>query len=250
MARKPQLAEAQAGLFAGASPAASAAGSPPGHLGHRERIRARLLDHGAQATADYEILEVLLFANYPRKDTKPVAKALIARFGSLAGVLAADPRALTEVEDVGPGAAATIKAAQAAALHLLRAEVQDRPVLNNWERLTGYLHAAIAREPIEQFRVLFLDSKNRLLADEAQAKGTVNHTPVYPREVVKRALALHATALILVHNHPSGDPAPSRADVEMTAEVKQAAAALGIVLHDHLIIGQGRQLSFRREGLL
>ncbi len=248
MPRKPQLSEAP-GLFtlASAGPAGEAA---PGHLGHRERIRAKLLDHGAAPLADYEVLEVLLFANYPRVDTKPVAKALIARFGSLAGVLAADPRELLEVEKVGPGAAATIKAAQAAALRMLRAEAKEAPVLNNWDRLTAYLHAALAREKVEQFRVLFLDTKNRLLADEAQAKGTVNHTPVYPREVVKRALDLGATALILVHNHPSGDPTPSRADIEVTAEVKRAAAALGIALHDHLIIGNGRQLSFRREGLL
>lgn len=246
MARKPQLSEAAPGLF-GPAPAEAA---QPGHLGHRKRLRERLLTRGAEALADYEILEALLFANYPQRDTKPVAKALIERFGSLAGVLAARPEELQEVENVGPGAAGTIKAAQAAALHMLRAEVRDQPVLNNWDRLAGYLHAVMAREPIEQFRVLFLDTKNRLIADEAQARGTVNHTPVYPREVVKRALELGATALILVHNHPSGDPTPSRADIEMTAEVKAAAVALGIVLHDHLIVGNGRQLSFRREGLL
>ena len=246
MARKPHLSEAAPGLF---DPAPAEA-AQPGHLGHRKRLRERLLTRGAEALADYEILEALLFANYPQRDTKPVAKALIERFGSLAGVLAARPEALQEVENVGPGAAGTIKAAQAAALHMLRAEVRDQPVLNNWDRLAGYLHAVMAREPIEQFRVLFLDTKNRLIADEAQARGTVNHTPVYPREVVKRALELGATALILVHNHPSGDPTPSRADIEMTAEVKAAAVALGIVLHDHLIVGNGRQLSFRREGLL
>ena len=198
MGRKPHLAEA-AGLF---SLSPDGAETPPGHLGHRERIRARLLDHGAEAMADYEVLEVLLFANYPRADTKPVAKALIARFGSLAGVLAAPPVELQEVEKV------------------------------------------------EQFRVLFLDTKNQLLADEVQARGTVNHTAAYPREVVKRALELGATAVILVHNHPSGDPTPSRADIAMTREVKVAADALGITLHDHLIIGNGRHLSFRREGLL
>ncbi len=248
MRRKSQLAEAGPSLldFAGAG----GAEPPPGHLGHRHRLRDRLLTRGAEALADYEILEVLLFANYPRQDTKPVAKALIVRFGSLGAVLSARPEQLQEVEKVGPGAAATIKAAQAAALHLLRAEVREQPVLNNWDRLTAYLSAVMAREAIEQFRVLFLDTRNRLIADEAQARGTVNHTPVYPREVVKRALELGATAIILVHNHPSGDPAPSRADVEMTQEVKAAATALGIVLHDHLIIGNGRHLSFRREGLL
>ena len=246
MRRKPQLSEASPGLFI-VPPAEEAR---PGHLGHRDRVRERLLTRGAEALADYEILEVLLFANYPREDTKPIAKALIERFGSLASVLAARAEELQEVKRVGPGAAGTIKAAQAAALHMLRAEVQDQPLLNNWDRLTGYLHAAMAREPIEQFRVLFLDTRNRLIADEKQARGTVNHTPVYPREVVKRCLDLGATAIILVHNHPSGDPTPSRADIEMTAEVKAAAGALGIVLHDHLIIGNGRQLSFRREGLL
>jgi DNA repair protein RadC len=237
MARKPHLAEA-AGLF---SLPPDVAETPPGHLGHRERIRARLLEHGAEAMADYEVLEVLLFANYPRVDTKPVAKALIARFGSLAEVLAARPAELQEVEKVGPGAAA---------LRLLRAEARALPVLNNWDRLTGYLHAALAREKVEQFRVLFLDTRNQLLADEVQARGTVNHTAAYPREVVKRALELGATAVILVHNHPSGDPTPSRADIAMTREVKVAADALGITLHDHLIIGNGRHLSFRREGLL
>lgn len=246
MRRRPQLAEASPPLLDLPAPEEA----KPGHLGHRDRLRERLLTRGAEALADYEILEILLFSNYPRKDTKPVAKALIARFGSLASVFAARPEELQEVEDVGPGAAGTIKAAQAAALHMLRAEVRDQPVLNNWDRLTDYLHAALAREPIEQFRVLFLDTKNRLIADEAQAKGTVNHTPVYPREVVKRALELGATALILVHNHPSGDPTPSRADIAMTAEVKAATEALGILLHDHLIIGNGRHLSFRREGLL
>jgi DNA repair protein RadC len=248
MARRPQLAEVSMPLLD--LPPVAADEAKRGHLGHRERVRERLLARGADALADYEILEVLLFANYPRRDTKPVAKALIARFGSLAGVLAARPEELREVEDVGPGAAGTIKAAQAAALHMLRAEVREQPVLNNWDRLSGYLHAALAREKVEQFRVLFLDIRNRLIADEAQAKGTVNHTPVYPREVVKRCLELGATAMILVHNHPSGDPTPSRADIEMTAEVKTAAVALGIVLHDHLIVGNGRLLSFRREGLL
>jgi DNA repair protein RadC len=139
---------------------------------------------------------------------------------------------------------------QAAALRMMAAEVREKPVLNNWDRLLGYLHAALAREKVEQFRILFLDPKNRLIADEAQAKGTVNHTPVYPREVVKRALELHATALILVHNHPSGDPTPSRADMEMTTQIRDAAALLEIVVHDHLILGNGRHFSFRQEGLL
>jgi len=246
MARKPQLSEAGPFLL-DLSPQEDA---PPGHLGHRERIRQKLLTAGPDALADYELLEVLLFFAILRQDTKPIAKALIERFGSFAGVLAAPPAELREVKGVGDAAVAVIKAAQAAALRLLRAEARERPVLNNWDRLAAYLTAAMSREAVEQFRVLFLDTRNRLIADEAQARGTVNHTPVYPREVVKRALELGATALILVHNHPSGDPTPSRADIEMTGEVKAASGALGIVLHDHLIVGNGRILSFRREGLL
>jgi DNA repair protein RadC len=249
MARKPQLAEAGPSLLA-LPPPMSEAEAPPGHLGHRERLRQKLLTAGPEALADYELLELLLFFAVLRRDTKPIARALIARFGSFAQVLAAPPAELREVEGAGDSVVAVIKAAQASALRLLRAEAQEQPVLNNWDRLTAYLTAAMARERIEQFRVLFLDTRNRLIADEAQARGTVNHTPVYPREVVKRALELGATALILVHNHPSGDPTPSRADIGMTAEVKAAAGALGLVLYDHLVIGNGRLLSFRREGLL
>jgi DNA repair protein RadC len=249
MARKNQLAEAGPSLLT-LPPLTSEEEAPPGHLGHRERLRQKLLTAGPEALADYELLELLLFFAVLRRDTKPIARALITRFGSFARVLAAPPAELKEVEGAGDSVVAVIKAAQASALRMLRAEVAERPVLDNWDRLTGYLTAAMAREPIEQFRVLFLDTRNRLIADEAQSRGTVNHTPVYPREVVKRCLELGATALILVHNHPSGDPTPSRADIEMTAEVKAAAQALGIVLHDHLIIGNGRQLSFRREGLL
>ena len=157
---------------------------------------------------------------------------------------------LMETRGLGVHSVAALKLVQAAALRLAKAEVMDTPVLNNWDRLITYLNAAISREKIEQFRILFLDSKNRLIADEAQARGTVNHTPVYPREVMKRALELHATALILVHNHPSGDPTPSRADIEMTREIRVAGEIFSVVVHDHLIIGNGRHLSFRREGLL
>ena len=251
MARKPHFAEASAGLL-GLLPQAAqeTANEPPGHLGHRARMRQKLLGAGPEALLDHELLEMLLFIALPRRDTKPIARALIARFGDFAVVLAAAPEELQETEGMGEAGAAALKAVQAAALRMMRAGLREQPLLDNWDRLIGYLTAAIAREPIEQFRVLFLDAKNRLIADEAQARGTVNHTPVYPREVVKRALALQATALILVHNHPSGDPTPSRADIEMTQEVKAAATVLGIALHDHLIIGRGRHLSFRREGLL
>ena len=224
--------------------------STVGSEGHRERMRNRILAGGGDTMADYELLEMVLFIALPRIDTKTLSKTLIARFGSYAAVIAAPPEELREVKGVGESAVATLKVVQLAAQRLARAEVLDRPVLNNWDRLMDYLHAVLARERVEQFRVLFLDTRNRLLADEAQARGTVNHTPVYPREVVKRALELHATALILVHNHPSGDPTPSRDDIAMTREVREAAAVLGIALHDHVIIGNGKYLSFRREGLL
>jgi len=218
--------------------------------GHRERLRQRLLDRGQTALHDYELLEMLLFFAMPKGDTKPLAKALIMRFGSFANVLAAPQDTLLATSGLGTHSVAALKLVQEAAVRLTRAEILEQPVLNRWDRLMDYLTAVMAREKIEQFRILFLDSKNRLLADEAQARGTVNHTPVYPREVVKRALELHATALILVHNHPSGDPTPSRADIEMTREVKAAAAVLSIALHDHVIVGNGRWLSFRAEGLL
>ena len=217
--------------------------------GHRGRLRERLLTAGSDALADHEMLEIVLFA-LPRRDTKPLARALLLRFGSFARVITASVPDLLSVEGLGEAGAAALKSVQAAALRLLRAEVIEQPVLTNWERLTAYLSAELSRERIEQFRVLFLDSRNRLLADEAQQRGTVNHTPVYPREVAKRALELHATALILVHNHPSGDPTPSRDDIVMTEQIRMAAAALAITLHDHIIVGNGRWLSFRREGLL
>jgi DNA repair protein RadC len=229
---------------------AAGAEAPPGHLGHRARMRRKLLEAGPDSLLDHELLEMTLFLALPRRDTKPLARDLIARFGSYAGAIAAPPIELRQVEGLGDAGLAALKTVHGAALRLARAEVKDLPVLNSWDRLLDYLTAVLSRERIEQFRVLFLDSKNRLIADEAQARGTVNHTPVYPREVVKRALELQATALILVHNHPSGDPTPSRADIEMTAEVKAAAAVLGIALHDHLIIGNGRHVSLRREGLL
>jgi DNA repair protein RadC len=217
--------------------------------GHRGRLRERLLTAGSDALADHEMLEIVLFA-LPRRDTKPLARALLSRFGSFARAITASVPDLLSVEGLGEAGTAALKSVQAAALRLLRAEVIEQPVLTNWERLTAYLGAELSRERIEQFRVLFLDSRNRLLADEAQQRGTVNHTPVYPREVAKRALELHATALILVHNHPSGDPTPSRDDILMTEQIRVAAAALSITLHDHIIVGNGRWLSFRRKGLL
>lgn len=250
MARPKQLAEASPGLLAGLPPATASEAEPPSHAGHRARMRGKLLTAGPDALLDHELLEMVLFLALPRRDTKPIARALLTRFGSFANALTAPLSDLRGIEGLGEAGAAALRTVQAAALRLARAEVIDRPVLNNWDRLLAYLTAALSRERVEQFRVLFLDTRNRLMADEAQARGTVNHTPVYPREVVRRALELQATALILVHNHPSGDPSPSRADIEMTREVKAAADSLGIVLHDHLIVGNGRHLSFRREGLL
>ena len=226
------------------------ASAPPGHLGHRARMREKLLRAGPDALLDHELLEMVLFLALPRRDTKPIARALLTRFGSFAAAISAPSQALSQIDGLGEAGIAALRSIQGAALRLARAEVMESPILNNWEKLLGYLNAALAREKIEQFRILFLDTKNRLIADEAQARGTVNHTPVYPREVVRRALELQATALILVHNHPSGDPTPSRADIAMTKEIIIAAEALGILLHDHLIIGNGRHYSFRREGHL
>jgi DNA repair protein RadC len=221
-----------------------------GPQGHRARMREKLLARGPDALADYELLEMLLFLAMPKGDTKPLAKALINRFGGFADVLAAPQQELFAAPGLGVHSVAALKLVQAAALRLARAQVMQRQVLGNWDQLMDYLNAALARERIEQFRVLFLDGKNHLLADEVQARGTVNHTPAYPREILKRALELHATALILVHNHPSGDPTPSRQDVEMTHEIEEAGRVLSVVVHDHIIVGDGRWKSLRREGLL
>ncbi len=250
-----QRHQAQERAQAAPQPRRGAAGeaSPfPGNgpQGHRGRLRCRLLERGPGALADYEVLEMLLFFAFKTGDTKPLAKALINRFGSFGAVLAAPQHELLATPGLGEHSVSAIKLVQDAALRLARAEVAEHPVLSNWDRLLDYLSAAVSRERVEQFRILFLDSKNRLIADEAQARGTVNHTPVYPREVLRRALELHATALILVHNHPSGDPTPSAADIEMTAEIRRAAQVFSVVLHDHLIIGNGRHFSFRRERLL
>jgi DNA repair protein RadC len=213
-------------------------------------MRSRLLSAGPDALADYEMLEMVLFLALPRRDTKSIAKDLLTRFGSFAGAIAAPVQELLSVEGLGEAGAAALKTVQAAAVRLARAEVMQRPVLANWDGLIAYLTAALARERVEQVRVLFLDSRNRLIADEAAGSGTVNHTPVYPREIMKRALELHATALVLVHNHPSGDPTPSREDIAMTQEMRLAAEALRLTVHDHLIIAGSRWLSFRQEGLL
>jgi DNA repair protein RadC len=218
--------------------------------GHRERLRARFLKGGADAMPDYELLELTLFAALPRRDTKPLAKALLARFGSFAEVIAAPRARLMEVKGVGEGVANHLKIVEAAAHRLAKTQVIGRPALSSWTALLDYCTAAMARIQNEEFRVLFLDRKNVLIADEVQNRGTVDHTPVYPREIVKRALELSASAIILVHNHPSGDPTPSKADIAMTREIVAAAKALGLAVHDHLVIGRGGHASFKSLGLL
>jgi DNA repair protein RadC len=217
---------------------------------HRERLRARFLETGGAALADYELLELLLFLAIPRQDVKPLAKALIGEFGSFAGVLAAEPARLRAVAGVGPATVTMLKAVYAAAGRVAGAGVARRDVIGSWDALLAYCRAAMAFEPVEQFRVLFLDRKNGLIADEAQARGTVDQTAVYPREVMKRALEVGAAAIILVHNHPSGDPTPSAADVAMTRAVAEAGEKLGIAVHDHVVVGSSGHASFRALGLL
>ena len=199
---------------------------------------------------DYELLELLLFAALPRGDTKPLAKTLLARFGSFARAITAPEAELRAIPGVGDAVLASLRLARAAALRLLAQEARQGPVLDNWPRLTAYLSAALSREDVEQFRILFLDSRNRLLADEAQARGTLDHAPAYPREVVRRALELGAAAVILVHNHPSGDVTPSRADIDLTRIVMQAARHLDIAVHDHIVIGTQGPTSLRAQGLM
>ena len=218
--------------------------------GHRARMRTRLLTAGPDALADHEMLEMLLFLALPRRDTKPEARLLLDRFGSFEAVISAVPAQLMAVEGVSEAGAAALKLVQGASLRLLRDTIREKPILKDWNRLLDYLIAALAHERVEQARVLFLDAKNRLLADEIQGRGTINHTMVYPREIVRRALELNALAIILVHTHPSGDPEASREDMAMTKNVQRAAAALGIALLDHIIIAGTRWVSFQREGWL
>ena len=221
-----------------------------GASGHRERLRARFLKGGADAMPDYELLELTLFAAIPRRDTKPLAKALLKRFGSFAEVIAAPRERLLEIPGVGESVANQLKIVEAAAHRLAKTKVLGRPALSSWAALLDYCTAAMARSEKEEFRVLFLDRKNHLIADEVQNRGTVDHTPVYPREIIKRALELGASSIILVHNHPSGDPTPSKADIAMTREIAGAAKALSIAVHDHLVIGRGGHASFKSLGLL
>lgn len=254
MSTTPAFREAALPLF-GADEAAPAPLSDGGRLpsyiaDHRARLRARFLDGGASAMPDYELLELVLFRAIPRQDVKPLARALLEAFGDINGVLSAAPERLATVKGCGPAVALELKVVEAAAQRLARARVLNRPVLSSWAQLLDYCHTVMAHRATEQFRVLYLDRKNVLIADEEQARGTVDHVPVYPREVLRRALDLNASALILVHNHPSGDPTPSQADIAMTAQIRDAGVVLGVILHDHLIIGRAREVSFRSEGLL
>ncbi len=230
-------------------PSGSAADEPH-YLGHRDRLRERFASVGGAVLADYELLELVLFRSIPRRDVKPIAKALIARFGSFAEVLAAPPHLLTEVDGVGEATAADLAIIAAAGQRLARGEVRKKPVLSSWSSVIDYCRAAMAFAEREQFRILFLDKKNALIADEVQQVGTVDHTPVYPREIVRRALELSSTAIILVHNHPSGDPTPSQADIRMTKEIVDVAKAMGITVHDHIIVGREGHASFKGMRLL
>jgi DNA repair protein RadC len=225
-------------------------GETGGTAGHRERLRARFLQAGAEALPDYELLEMTLFAALPRRDTKPLARALLARFGTFAEVISAPRARLMEVKGVGEAIANHLKIVEAAAHRLAKTKVMGRTALSSWSALLDYCTVVMARSQNEEFRVLFLDRKNCLILDEVQNRGTVDHTPVYPREIVKRALELTASAIILVHNHPSGDPTPSKADIQMTREIVAAAKALGIAVHDHLVVARAGYASFKSLGLL
>ncbi len=225
-------------------------GAAPLHAGHRQRLRDRFRKGGADALPDYELLELILFRALPRRDTKTLAKTLIARFGSFAEVVTAPEPRLKEIEGAGDAVVTELKLVRAAALRLTRSDIMQRPALSSWAQVLDYLRAAQGFEHREQFRILFLDKKNHLIAGEVQQQGTIDHTPVYVREVVKRALELSATAIVLVHNHPSGDPTPSRADINMTKPIVAAAKPLGVAVHDHIIVGRDGHASFRALKLI
>ena len=239
-------------LDAGERPGSGGRSGPsrPHYWGHRERLRQRFLAGGHAAMPEYELLELLLFNAIPRIDVKPLAKTLLATFGDLNGVVAASKHRLLQVPGVTDKVYLQLRIAEAFAHRMARAKVMERSVISSWEALIDYCRTVMAHRDTEQFRILFLDTKNVLIADEEQAKGTVNHVPVYPREVARRALELNASSIILVHNHPSGDPTPSRADIDMTARIETACEAIGVTVHDHVVIGKAEEASFRELGLL
>ena len=227
-----------------------ARGDDTGSDGHRARMRARLIEAGGDAFHDYELLEYVLALVTPRRDTKPLAKRLVAEFGTLSGVLAATPAELARIDGLGETGIAALKFVQAAAVRALRDDVVGRPVLSGWQAVLDYLHADMAHGAIERFRVLFLNNRNVLIRSELMAEGTVNQTPVYVREVMKRALELGASAIVLAHNHPSGDPQPSRDDIAITSQIVAAGKPLGITVHDHVIIGRQGHASLKALGLI
>lgn len=222
----------------------------PHYYGHRQRLKNRFLKSGAGALADYELLELILCLAIPRRDVKPLAKTLLELFGNFAEVINADPVRLKEVKGIGDNAVIALKLVKDGAIKLTQENIIDRPLLSSWSALIDYCRASMAYKKTEQFRILFLDKKNILMADEIQQEGTIDHTPVYPREVIKRAFELGSSAIILVHNHPSGDPTPSRSDIEMTNEIADAGKKLGVKLHDHIIMGKSGYVSFKTLGLL
>ena len=223
---------------------------PPHHTGHRKRLRQRFLRDMGRSMDDCELLELVLTQALPRSDVKPLAKELINKFGDFGSAIAADVESLKKISGLGEAALVAIKLNGTGALRLLKQEIFNSHVISGWDKLLDYCQAAMGREKIEQFRLLFLDKKNTLIADEIQQQGTIDHTPLYTREVIKRALELHATSIIMVHNHPSGDPTPSRNDITMTRQIKDAGSKLGISLHDHIIIGHGSYISFKSKGLI
>jgi len=250
MGDQPRKAKGEAGGTSGQGSFFEAAQPLDHRVGHRQRLRDRFREGGPAAVPDYELLELILFRVFPRGDTKPIAKRLLAAFGSFAEVINAPPQRLAEIDGIGERAIDELKLVKAAAERLTRSTATARPALSSWSSVLDYLTIAQGFEHVEQFRILFLDKKNNLIADEVQGRGTVDHTPVYVREVVKRALELSSTAIILVHNHPSGDPTPSRADIDMTKQIIDAARPLGIAIHDHVIVGRNGHASFRAMRLI
>lgn len=222
----------------------------PHYQGHRARLRERFIEGGAKAMPDYELLELILFRAIPRRDTKPIAKELLYKFGNFAEVINAEPTRLKEVNGVGDKVVTELKLIQATALRLMQSDLENKQVLGSWSAMVRYVTAAMAHQQREQFRIIFLDKRNQIIADELQSEGTIDHTPVYTREVVKRCLEIGATAIILAHNHPSGDPTPSRADIKMTKEIIEALDKIGILVHDHLIVGRGGHASLKQLELI